>query len=298
MDRTGQGYRSTSYRAALSHLGQVEPLCDTGGFVLSREIPGTQQRDFMGPYPVLSCDDWGGLADALAALDGEHVSLTCVTDPFCPLSRADLEAMFDKVVPLHEHYIIDLEMPGPISKHHRKKLRKASPVWIEHRAPRPTDLEVWTALYQGLADKHGIDALRRFDAHSFAHQLAVPGAEIVLAWEGQTLLGADLYYFDGGVAYAHLSAYAARGYELSVSYQMMAYAIEAFAGQMQFIDMGGAPMTANAGGVGHFKRGWTDQTRTAHLCGKILNAAAFDKLCHGLPTGYFPPYRAGEFDRK
>lgn len=295
-DQSGQGYRSASYRAALGHLGRVLPLGKTGGFVVSRPIPDSDLGDLMGPYPVLSCTDWDALGDAVAGL-ACHVSLTCVTDPFCPLDEADLQAIFDRVVPLHSHYVIDLMAPGPMSKHHRKKLRKAAQVRIEHRAPVPEDLPAWTALYEGLAEKHGIDDMRRFDAASFAHQLSVPGAQIVLAWEGETLLGADLYYLDGDVAYAHLSAYAARGYDLSVSYTMMGYAIEALADQVRYIDLGGAPMAANAGGISHFKRGWTDQTRTAFLCGKVLDRTAFDRLSVGLLDGYFPPYRAGEFSR-
>jgi hypothetical protein len=297
MNHDGQGYRSASYRAALAHLGQVLPLGQTGGFVLSRAIAGSDRRDLMGPYPVLSCGDWGALAEGVAQVAGDHVALTCVTDPFCPLDPAALGAIFDRVVPLHSHYIIDLAAPGPVSKHHRKKLRPRDGLRIEHRAPVPADLGPWCALYGGLADKHGIDSLRRFSPASFAHQLAVPGAQLVLAWEGETLLGADLYYLDGDVAYAHLSAYAARGYDLSVSYPMMAYAITALAGQARWIDLGGAPMTANASGISHFKRGWTDLTRTAYLCGKVLDRAAFDRLSAGHPEGYFPPYRAGDFRR-
>lgn len=291
----GQGYRSAAYKAALSALGEVQPLGDTGGWLISRAIGDSGLRDLMGPYPVLCCTDWGALGAALSNLAPGHVALTCVTDPFCPLSKGELEQHFSHVRPLHQHYIIDLAAPV-LSKHHRKKLRRSGELRIEMRAPRPGDLPAWSALYAGLAARHGIHDMRRFDDASFAQQLAVPDAQFVLAYDGDTLIGADLYYVDGDVAYAHLSAYAEAGYVRSVSYPMMAFAIEALKGRVCYIDLGGAPMSAGDG-MTHFKRGWTDQMRLSYLCGRVLDAAAFDKLSPEGVTDYFPPYRRGEFAR-
>jgi hypothetical protein len=105
------GYRSAAYAASLAALGRAVPLGDTGAFVIEREIAGSAAVDFMGPYPLLSCTDWDALGEALAGLGADAVSLTLVTDPFCPLSVGQLAAIFPLCRPLHDHYLIDLDAP-------------------------------------------------------------------------------------------------------------------------------------------------------------------------------------------
>lgn len=302
------GYRSAAYAAALAGIGRARPLGKTGGWVLERAIPGGDHTDLMGPYPVFSCADWAALGPAVAALKEANpagtepvsgpVSLTLVTDPFCPLTPGDLGAIFGLCRPLGQHHLIDLGRPLAPSKHHRKKLRRAGPARIEAGPADPGLGPAFARLYAGLADRKGIRDLRRFDAASLAAQIAVPGAHLVTAWDGETLIGADLYYLQDGVAHAHLSAYAARGYDLSVSYPMIAAAHAHFAPLAEWINLGGVPAAETAGGgIGHFKRGWTSLTRPTFLCGAVLDRAAYDRLSaarapHG---GWFPAYRAGEF---
>lgn len=120
---------------------------------------------------------------------------------------------------------------------------------------------------------------------------------MVTAWEGDSLIGADLYYLDRGVAYAHLSAYAEQGYAQSVSYPMIAAAAEYLAGLAEVIDLGGAP-AEGGGGIADFKRGWTSLTRPSHLCGKVCDAGAYAALPAPSGTAYFPAYRAGEFGNR
>lgn len=307
----GPGYRSAAYAAALAGIGRARPFGATGGYLLERVIPECDHIDLMGPYPVFSCAGWEALGPAVAALKEAHsgktephsapVSLTLVTDPVCPLSASDLDAIFDLCRPLGDHYLIDLARPLVPSKHHRKKLRRAGAARIE-AGPVPADFgPAFAALYQGLAEKKGIHDMRRFDAESLAAQLAIPGAHLVTAWDGTALLGADLYYLDGAVAYAHLSAYAAEGYARAVSYPMIRAAHDYFAPRARWIDLGGTPAHEaglSGGGVGHFKRGWTDVTRPTYLCGAVLNPRAYARLAADrAPPGttWFPAYRAGEF---
>jgi len=304
------GYRSAAYAAALGALGQARPLGETGGWVIERSIENCDHTDLMGPYPLFSCADWSALAPAVAALkepnsaetepDFAPLSLTLVSDPFCPLSAGDLSAIFDLCTPLHDHMLIDLAAPLAPSKHHRKKLRRAGPARIEAGPADAAMGPAFARLYAGLAEKKGITDLRRFDAGSLTAQLAVPGAHLVTAWEGARLLGADLYYLDGTVASAHLSAYAPEGYARSVSYPMIAAAHAYFAPRARWIDLGGVPAAeagASGGGVGHFKRGWTDIARPSHLCGAVLNRPAYARLSQERAPGttWFPAYRAGEF---
>lgn len=304
------GYRAAAYAAALAVIGRSRPLGGTGGHVLERAIPDCDRTDLMGPYPIFSCTGWAALGPAVAALKeagsaetepvSRPLSLTLVTDPVCPLTPDDLGAIFDLCRPLGDHYMIDLGQPAAPSKHHRKKLRRAGPARIEAGPADPGLGPAFAALYAGLAEKKGIRDLRRFDAESLAAQLAVPGAHLVTAWDGgAALIGADLYYLDGEVAHAHLSAYGAEGYARSVSYPMMAAAQEYFAPRAAFINLGGVPAgeAAAGGGVGHFKRGWTALTRPTYLCGAILDRAAYDRLsaARAPGTAWFPAYRAGEF---
>ena len=288
------GYRSAAYAASLTALGRALPLGDTGAFVIEREIAGSAAVDLMGPYPLLSCAHWGALGDALAGLGADAVSLTLVTDPFCPLSAGQLTAIFPLCRPLHDHYLIDLNAPPVLSPHHQRKLRRAGAVELRSGPAQTSDLDDWARLYEVLIARKSIEDLRKFDRESFRHQLSVPGAHLVSAWEQGEMLGADLYYQDRGHVFAHLSAYSDKGYAQSVSYPMMGHAIEYFRGKSDFIDLGGVP--AGASGLLEFKAGWTGVTRPSYLCGKVLNPVRYAELCKGLAeTAYFPAYRQSDF---
>ena len=290
------GYRSAAYAASLAALGRAVPLGDTGAFVIEREIAGSAAVDLMGPYPLLSCTDWDALGEALAGLGADAVSLTLVTDPFCPLSAGQLAAIFPLCRPLHDHYLIDLDAPPALSRHHQRKLRRAGAVKLQAGPAQASDLDDWARLYEMLIARKSIEDLRKFDRESFRHQLSVPGAHLVSAWEQGEMLGADLYYQDRGRVFAHLSAYSDKGYAQSVSYPMMLHAIEYFRDKSEFINLGGVP--AGASGLLEFKAGWTRVTRPSHLCGKVLNPARYAELCKGLAeTAYFPAYRQNDFKR-
>ena len=50
-------------------------------------------------------------------------------------------------------------------------------------------------------------------------------------------------------------------------------------------------------GLAEFKRGWANDKRTAHLCGRVFNRQKYEKLCQQKRTpgaDFFPAYRAGE----
>ncbi len=288
------GYSSPHYFAALGESGV--PLGQTGGSLITRSISGSNQTDLAGIWPLFTCQNWAGLAADIDALKTDHVTVTLVSDPFAPLSQADLGAIFPICRPLHDHWVIDLLAPPSLSKHHRRELRKVLPPQIV-AGPPPSDLAIgWAQLYAHLVSKKNIQDSRAFSAQALAAQLAVPGAQVVTAWQGSTLLGVDLYYLNRGVAYAHLSAYSPSGYEASVSYPMMAAAMDYFATMAQFIDLGGAPAGSAGPGIARFKAGWTSQTRKTFLCGKVLNPEAYRQLAPAAdPDGWFPAYRAGEF---
>jgi hypothetical protein len=294
------GYRSAAYAAALGAFGTPVALGRTGGRALLRPIPGSGRADLAGPYPLFCCADWEALGPALAGpLPGDPVTLTLVADPFCPLPPETLGGLFDICRPLHDHWLIDLALPLAPSRHHRRKLRGAGAARIDAGPADPAFGPDWARLYRGLALRKGITDRRAFDDTSLAAQLAVPGAHLVVARDGGgQVLGADLYYLDGAVAHAHLSAYAPEGYAQSVSYPMIAAAAEYFRPCAAIIDLGGTPAVEagrEGGGVGHFKQGWTRLSRPSHLCGRILDPAAYARLSGAARTAWFPAYRAGEY---
>jgi hypothetical protein len=289
-----QGYSSAAY---LTALGQTPlPLGETGGFVTRRAIGATRQTDLSGAWPIFTCQNWSILAKGIAAIAPGPASLTLVSDPFAPLSQTELAAIFPVCRPLHDHWIVNLSAPSRLSKHHRRALRNATDAQITAGPASPDLAEGWAAVYAHLVAKKQIRDSRAFSASALAAQLAVPGGHVVSAWDRETLLGVDLYYLDRGRAFAHLSAYSPQGYAVSVSYPMMAAAIDYFAPLAEAIDLGGAPGGSAGPGIAQFKAGWTPLTRPTYLCGKVLDRKAYDRLAPDAESkGWFPAYRAGEF---
>jgi hypothetical protein len=288
------GYASAAYVRA---LGQVPlPFGETGGHLIARPI-GTA-TDLAGPYPIFTCKDWSALPGAVAALPRGAVTLTLLADPFNPLGQAGLSATFPVCRHLHDHWIVDLVAPPAPSAHHRRKLGKAAPVRIESGPADPAFGPAWAGLYANLVTRKDIRDSRAFSPESLAAQLSVPGAHVVTAWEADTLLGADLYYLDRGRAFAHLSAYAPEGYARSISYRMLAAALDALRPSADVLDLGGAPAGPSGQGIAAFKSGWTSRTLPSYLCGKILDQEAYAHLAPDAdPDGFFPAYRAAEYRR-
>lgn len=219
-------------------------------------------------------------------------------DPFCPLRGCDLEDVFDICRRLHEHRLIDLTAPVVPSIHHSRKLRNSGQFSIEMLEADSSFMPEFWSLYRELVVRKRISDLRGFSQEVIAQMLAVPGGRLVIARKCGRLLGADLYYQEGRTLRAHLSAYSNEGYANSVSYTMMAAAIENFRGSVDVMDLGGSPVggaTGGVDGVAFFKSGWTKLTRTSFLCGKVYDHDIYTKLSNGLSIPWFPIYRHGEF---
>ena len=289
-----KGYASPDY---LASLGQTPlPFGATGGFLAARAIGQSGQSDLKGAWPMFTCGNWQDLAQAVQDLPQGPVTLTLVTDPFSPLSPSQLAAIFPICRPLHDHWIIDLTSPAQLSNHHRRKLRQTHAPRIVAGPPTADLAAGWAQIYAHLVAKKHITDARAFSAESLSAQLLVPGAQVVTAWDDDTLLGVDLYYLDRGRAFAHLSAYAPQGYAASVSYPMLAAAMDHLRPFADAIDLGGAPAGPAGPGIAQFKAGWTPLTRPSYLCGKVLDAAAYARLAPGAdPSGWFPAYRSGEY---
>lgn len=291
------GYASAAYVRALGQ--QPVPLGGTGGHLVVRPVAGTGLFDLAGPYPIFSCPTWSALAEAVAGIAPGPVSLTLVSDPFAPLSEADLARIFPVCRKIHDHWVIDLNRPLEPSRHHRRMLKTVGPLDIQAGPADPGLGAEWARLYANLVARKGIRDSRAFSAESLAAQLAVPGAHVVQARDGGSLLGIDLYYIANRTAYAHLSAYSPEGYGRSVSYAMTVAACDYLKPLADHFDQGGAPAGAAGQGIAAFKSGWTSLTLPSYLCGKVLDPAAYARLAPGADPaeGFFPAYRAAEWVR-
>jgi hypothetical protein len=297
------GYLHRTYSEALAEFGSPRQLHGCGGWVLLRRIPGADADDAMGCYPLFVCRDWGKVRGDVDGLADEAVALSLVTDPLGNYSVSELRAIFpDLCRPYKEHFVIDLHEPGPaLSAHHRRNLRRAQrEVEVEPSLNPAVHALEWVGLYERLIARHRIRGIPAFSPESLVRQLRVPGLTMIRGVHQGVSAGITLWYLQDDAAYYHLGAYSEAGYAARASFALFQYAIDHFRGRVRWLNLGaGAGAWGDAAdGLTRFKRGWASGTRTAWLCGRILDRGRYTALATARGTGdaaYFPAYRAGEF---
>lgn len=292
------GYQHPAYLRSLAEVGEAQFLSRSRGWILRRTIPGSEASDGMGAYPLFSCEEWERLEEDLKELEGRLVSITAVADPFGRFQSEQIRKAFPHLTqPYKEHFIMDLagSREKSVSEHHRRNARHAlDRVTIERCDPSAIERE-WIALYGMLIDRHRIEGIAAFSPKSLAMQLRVPGLLALRAIDslGATV-GMTLWYACDERAYYHLAACSPRGYELKAAFALFWRAWEELAAQgVRWVNLGaGAGITNDSqDGLSRFKRGWATTTRTAWLCGRILNPAAYRSLTNAPASQYFPAYR-------
>jgi hypothetical protein len=164
-------------------------------------------------------------------------------------------------------------------------------------------LEEWLVLYAHLLSRHRITGIKAFSRTAFERQMAVPGLVMFRATSGNAVLGIHLWYVQGDVAYGHLGATNAQGYELMASYALYWYAIEQLRPIVRWLDLGNAPGLVEpdkSNGLLRFKSGWATDVRQVYLCGKILNQRRYAELAEisrTSPATFFPAYRSERHER-
>lgn len=299
------GYLHGLYCRSLSEFGRPRYLPQSGGWILERPIPGSEERDAMGCYPFFACTDWSRLSIDLESIGDSLVCVSLVTDPFGEFAPADLKACFpDLVIPFKEHFVVDLSRSPDtfVNSHHRRNARKALREMRVEECENPIEfLDDWTTLYRTLIERHNIRGMTAFSRESFAGQLRVPGILVFRAVHQDATVGMLLWYRQGDRAYYHLGAYNSLGYELGASFALFDYSIRYFAERgFAWLNLGsGSGISTSAEqGLSRFKQGWSTGVRTVYFCGRILDGQRYQQIveARGLPaTGYFPAYRAGEF---
>ena len=295
-----EGYLHSLYAHSLSEFGEPIYLPQAKGWLIKRPIPGTSFYDAMGPYPLFFCENWEYLFDDINALSDSLVSVSLVVDPFAAQALRNINHPFDVFFPFKDHYILDTSLPilTSISKNKQRNTQRALKVLEVFVDIAPNiDLDRWVYLYNHLIERHQISGIRAFSPASFADQIEIPNTHCFWAmYNGQTV-GGNLYYIQGDVAYAHLSAFSPEGYRLGAPYAVKWIAIRHLAKLVRYINFGGSPNEQNQNGLSAFKLGWSNETRKSYFCGKILDDKLYQKICmqsNHQETGWFPAYRDGE----
>jgi hypothetical protein len=156
-----------------------------------------------------------------------------------------------------------------VELHHQRNARKAlGLIEAECAASAESWRDEWNHLYTNLVDRHSVTGIATFSRDSFAQQLRVPGITAFRATQSRQTVGVNLWYVHQEEAgYYHLGA-------------------------------GAGAASDGSDGLTRFKRGWTNATRIAYLCGRIFDHPNYRRIAEAKGTGethYFPAYRKGEF---
>jgi hypothetical protein len=293
------GYLNRQYALSLANHGRPRYLPQCGGWILVREIKDTGLFDGIGPYPLFCCKDWSKLPDDLATLRGELVTLTLVADPLGDYTIYQLMNWFDHTWAYKPHYIIDNALTPSRAAGHKRNIRKATKTGIIISQVDPaTAYPAWCWLYGvHVSTRKGCNPLAKFGATPFKHQFQAPGLTAFAATIDGTAVAMALFYEMGNRAYYHLGASSREGRDCRAMFAIFDKAIEYFRPRVSLLDLGGGVgnVRENGDGLVRFKKGWANDMRFAHLCGKVFDRAAYDELSKGQDgIDYFPMYRKKE----
>lgn len=287
-------YSSEAYARAFEGLAEPLALPTLGTWVLKRRIPDADRHDAAGCYPLSVLRRGADAsADFIRLQSDGLVSLVLVADAFFGPGPDTLRRDFDVVRPFKSHYVHDYAEAFRYGRHHRYEVKRARAA-CEVRPVRLTShLSDWMRFYDELCARHNISGLQRFSPLYFERLAALPGLHALSAWHAGELTGLHLFIEYDGVAYSHLAAFSAAGYQARAGYAVNDLAIEHFRG-FRLIDFGAGAGVADdpADGLAVFKRGFANRSETFYLCGKVLDAEAYELLSGGKRRdAYFPAYR-------
>lgn len=298
------GYLHPEYAASFADVADPVELPRSGGWILERSIPGSPLRDATGCYPLFCCADWSRLGEDISALAPGLVTLTLVTDPAGDFDPGELAESFDFVREYKRHYVADLGRADelPVTDNHRESVARARTSvhvrWVP--APAAEADSVWR-LYDELVERRGVTGIRRFSRSQIDRQLRVPGSTLFTASKAGEVVSFLHCYVSPDVAYAHLAASSERGYELRAAFAVYETAVHHLRERTSLFVLGAAAGTeasASDAGLARFKEGFATETRPVHLCGRVLDASAYEQVAgRDAQSDFFPAYRTSPADR-
>ena len=299
-------YQTSDYARSLAHWGEPLAVPEWGCHVILREIPGVAASaagagvtDASGTYPiaVIDCDaDLAGGLERLRRLG--LVSITLVLDDF---HRPPLEALrrhFTVVNPFKTHYVRRNALPFAYGKHHRYEVGRALKRVTVGPLTLADHVSQWLALYAHLVSRHDLAGLHDFPSSHYEALHGIGAATMIGAWTGGELVSAHLWVSDGRYVHSHLAASSGAGYQAGAAYAVYDASIRHFA-DSELLNFGGGAGTGNDpnDGLAAFKRGFSNQTACAYICGAVLDQARYADLARqrGVPgdSAFFPIYRTG-----
>ena len=286
-------YAEADYVAALAPDQTPVWAPGWGTWVLRRPIPAGG-FDAAGAYPRAALLPQGDLALGLAALKAEGlVSVVAVPDPLFSPGPEALSKAFTLARPFKTHLLVERAKGYAPNKHHRYEIKRAAGRCRVEIVRLADHLDAWTALYDGLIERHDITGVASFGPDYWALMAGHADYITFAAYVGDEIAAMAIWAEHAGVAYNHLGASAALGYANGASYALYDAAIAHFGGAAVF-DLGGAAGSADdpEDGLARFKRGFANAAVTAWLCGAVLDEARYAALSAGEPVGFFPAYRA------
>lgn len=287
---------SRRYAEALAGRGAVIAVPEWGSHLVRRPVGAAGLFDAMGIYPMQVFARGADVAAGLKRLAGQGlVSAVMVPDPLlCP--AASLAGDFEVCRPFKTHYLIDPAL-GPFApiKHHRDRIRRGLRRCDVRQVRLGDRLGDWSELYAGLTARRGISGAAAFSPAYFQMLAAEPAITAFAAFVGDVCAGMTLWFAADGVVYNHLTAANAAGYANGANFALYDAAIAHFAGQGVINLGGGAGLTDAEDGLVAFKRGFANGETRAHVCGAVLDQAAYRRLSGEVAATddvYFPAYRA------
>jgi hypothetical protein len=293
------GYAHPDFAKVYADVGEPVALVASGGTLLRRKIAGTSRSDLTGCYPFFCCADWSALGDDLATIATDAVSVVLVTDPFVDRRAEQLGRAFGFARPFKTHYVADLSEPLASfvpSERMREARSAARQLEVEVASSGAAWAGDWLALWDRSRHARNPSGENRLSRQAVERLFGVPGVTVIRAIDRGRTVGMHVEVQQGEIVHGHFATYDPDYYRLGVSTLLTVFELEHFASQARFYNHGGVPGAQDGPtGLSRFKRDFANTTRTAYLCGSVLDPAAYDRLTSraaGSEAAFFPAYRA------
>jgi len=298
-----EGYLHPLYSKSFSDIGTPLYLPKSKGWLIKREIPGTEYYDAMGPYPLFICENWEYLIEDISSLENDLVAVSFVIGPLQLFSKNIFQEYFEVLYEYRNHYILDTTLPFEkvISPGRRKTAQRAlNKVEADYQIAPNICLDDWCHLYDNIISKYKVSGIRAFSKESFRKQIAIPKTHFFYVMYQSELVGGALFFLQNDTSYYHLSALTEKGYDLQAGYAVVWSAIKVLSNKIRWIELQGG-INLNNGvidGLSKFKMGWASFEKKSYFCGKVLDSHKYSNIMkiQNIPTtNWFPAYRIGEF---